>query len=517
MAFTNRTQRILAGCHPNLLLDFKANMPNLLGGTVEQSEIENVLVEDVPEIMQYGNEEMDLLKCSKNCSVNTDASSQILLDIPEIMHYEIEEIDTLKSSENCIVNKDAILSKEKEQETLHIPRVSNSNKNVKDVQNLVIEKTQNCSFASSTRSSSSSSNSSSSSSTSSSDSDSENEPFGSDDSVKDPPYIKSSSDSDDIDSSREAENINLSKNRKLLDPSKTEKKGKKRLRNPGLWQKNIAKQLRNSGQSYVGLISVKTENGSQKKIKEKRPKRMLKPPCGEKCKLQCSQKIDEQQRLNIFNDYWGLQDLEKQRHYISSNMQSINPRYKYSNAANPRNPNNAYSFIIDNKTVRVCKYFFLATLSINNRVIQTVLKKQKVCESGKIVETDKRGTHNNHYKVDEEIKSEIRSHINSIPRIDSHYCRSHTSKQYIEGNKTLADLHRDYLKSCEEKQRPAANYHMYRKIFEEEFNIAFYIPKKDQCDLCLQFKNSSIIEQQNILEKVAKKKIMTEILQKILK
>lgn len=46
------------------------------------------------------------------------------------MHYEIEGIDTLKSSENCIVNKDAILSKEKEQETLHIPSVSNSNKNV---------------------------------------------------------------------------------------------------------------------------------------------------------------------------------------------------------------------------------------------------------------------------------------------------------------------------------------------------------------------------------------------------
>lgn len=87
MAYTNRTQRILAGCHPNLLLDFKADMPNLLGGNVEQSENENVLVEDVPEIMQYGNKEIDPLKCSKNCSVNTDASSQILSGKFTLLHY----------------------------------------------------------------------------------------------------------------------------------------------------------------------------------------------------------------------------------------------------------------------------------------------------------------------------------------------------------------------------------------------------------------------------------------------
>ncbi|KAJ8937236.1 hypothetical protein NQ314_011991 [Rhamnusium bicolor] len=265
-------------------------------------------------------------------------------------------------------------------------------------------------------------------------SDSEHEPFGSDDSVKDPTY--NSSLSNDDASSEEKENNKVTKKRKI-------------------------------------------------KIKIERPQKALQPPCGEKCKLKCSLKIVEEERLKIFNEYWGLKDLEKQRQFISSNMQTVNLTYKYSNAATPRNPNNAYYFII----------------TINNRVIQTVLKKHKVCQSGKIVEADKWGKHNNHYKVDQQIKNEIREHIKSIPRIDSHYCRSHTSKEYIEGCKTLADLHRDYLKICEEKNLPVGNYHMYRKIFEEEFNIAFYVPKKDQCDLCLQFKNSTETEKQIFLEK----------------
>ncbi|KAJ8963754.1 hypothetical protein NQ314_005405 [Rhamnusium bicolor] len=320
------------------------------------------------------------------------------------------------------------------------------------------QKSSRSSSSSSTSDSSSSSSTSSSSSSDTSSSDSEHEPFGSDDSVKDPTY--NSSLSNDEASSEEKENNKVTKKRKVMDPCKSEKKSKKRSRNPDMWHKNVAKRLRNSGESYIGLSTEKNEDGNQIKIKIKRPQKALQPPRGEKCKLKCSLKIVEEERLKIFNEYWGLKDLEKQRQFISSNMQTVNPRYKYSNAATPRNPNNAYYFIIGDNSVRVCKHFFIATLAINNRVIQTVLKKQKVCQSGKIVEVDKRGKHNNHYKVDQQIKNEIREHIKSIPRIDSHYCRSHTSKEYIEGSKTLADLHRDYLKICEEKNLPVGNYHI---------------------------------------------------------
>lgn len=32
--------------------------------------------------------------------------------------------------------------------------------------------------------------------------------------------------------------------------------------------------------------------------------------------------------------------------------------------------------------------------------------------------------------------------------------------------------------------------HFYRKIFNENFNLGFHQPKKDQCDVCIEYKNA---------------------------
>ncbi|CAH1115873.1 unnamed protein product [Psylliodes chrysocephalus] len=117
----------------------------------------------------------------------------------------------------------------------------------------------------------------------SSTSDSEAEPFGSDDSIKDPPYHESSSDESSSDDEvlvlpEEKENI-IPKKRKVVDKSFTEKKVKKRSRNPQAWQKNFNKRLRNSGESYIGL-STQNDGGTKKKVKTQRPQKELQPPCG---------------------------------------------------------------------------------------------------------------------------------------------------------------------------------------------------------------------------------------------
>ncbi|CAG9772069.1 unnamed protein product [Ceutorhynchus assimilis] len=388
------------------------------------------------------------------------------------------------------------------------------NPNILDESNIVVDnETENrtaqssassssTSSPSSSRSSSSSSSSSSSRSSSSRNSSSspsiESEPYGSDDSVQDPTY-NTSSDSDT--ENREPLEIQVKKKRKIKDPCTKERIGKKRKVDPKIWQKNLAKKLRNSGEGYVSLGLVKNQDGSKHVVKKQRPPRRLLPPCGNKCKLKCSEKLLEDKRAKIFKDYWELGDIEKQREFISSNMKTVAPKYKYSNAENPRQPNNAYYFVVDDKNIRVCKFFFMATLSINNRVIQTVIMKQKHCESGKVVASDKRGKHGNHHKVDEEIKNGIRHHIKSIPRVESHYCRSHSKKEYIEGNKTMADLHRDYKKLCVDQNTAAGNYIIYCKIFNEEFNITFHLPKKDQCEICLQYKIGNEEEKQGLTEK----------------
>ncbi|CAH1098831.1 unnamed protein product [Psylliodes chrysocephalus] len=87
-------------------------------------------------------------------------------------------------------------------------------------------------------------------------------------------------------------------------------------------------------------------------------------------------------------------------------------------------------------------YFFKNTLEINDKPIRTVLQKK---ENG-FLESEKGGKLTNHFTVEPIIKESVRNHINSIPRMESHYLRVNTSREYIDGDKSLADLHRDYVK-----------------------------------------------------------------------
>lgn len=149
--------------------------------------------------------------------------------------------------------------------------------------------------------------------------------------------------------------------------------------------------------------------------------------------------------------------------------------------------NSAYYFEKDNNRIRVCKEFFKATLSICDRYIKTALSKKT---DGGFIESDARGKHGNHRKIDSEVKDSVTDFINSIPRIESHYLRSQTTREYISSDKCLADLYRDYKTLREQNNLTPASASTFSRIFNEEFNISFYILKKDLCDLCETFKNA---------------------------
>lgn len=270
----------------------------------------------------------------------------------------------------------------------------------------------------------------------------------------------------------------LSGCRKRKVVKKSEKKNtRKRLRHESSWIKNKAKKLRCSGQTYVSSAK------SQKIVKA----RKLQEPCSEQCKFKCTVNINNIQRQEIFDEFYKLGDVNHQRDFIARRMKCIKPKYRYVREK-CRRLNNAFYFKFGETEVRVCKHFFKSTLDINDRVISTVIKKQN--EIG-VVELDRRGKHNSHPKISDAVKDSIRSHINSIPRMESHYLRKQTSKEFIEGGKTIADLHRDYVRQCEVEGKPSANYHMYNDIFNSEFNISFFVPRIDQCNVCFKYENSS--------------------------
>ncbi|KOB79027.1 Uncharacterized protein OBRU01_01246 [Operophtera brumata] len=130
----------------------------------------------------------------------------------------------------------------------------------------------------------------------------------------------------------------------------------------------------------------------------------------------------------------------------------------------------------------------MRTLDISDRAIRTV--KEKVDENG-IIENDLRGKHSNHIRVDETVIADIKKFIEAIPRIESHYTRQTSSREFIDGGKTITELFRDFQEAQQSNNKPTGKYCTFYRVFTEEYNISFFQPRKDQCDFCFQYLNST--------------------------
>ncbi|CAH1183064.1 unnamed protein product [Ceutorhynchus assimilis] len=291
-------------------------------------------------------------------------------------------------------------------------------------------------------------------------------------------------DNDDSDSSssssRTSENIDITTNNADDNKEQTTnspvKKGKKRVKNQMNWKQVKAKRFRNSGQQYTSRTGKIVEAKS------------MKPACSNKCIFSCSTKFSEELRSQLFKKYWDLGNLQRQRDYLGSCIEQLILKYRRVSSAQPRKPNCAFYLHENGNKIRVCKTFLINTFGISEKVIRTVIQ-SKVSEQG-IIKEDCRGKHGNHKRIDEEVVNSVFDHINSIPRIESHYTRKDTKREYIDGGLTIAEMHRNYCERRSASNQQSVTYDYYATIFNTKFNIGFFIPKKDQCDLCETYKNA---------------------------
>lgn len=79
-------------------------------------------------------------------------------------------------------------------------------------------------------------------------------------------------------------------------------------------KKKMVQNLRNTGKEYQSLA----------KSKKVVPARRMGPFCSDKCRLSCSEKINEDERSKIFENYCNLASLMRQRDYIRSCLTLFN-------------------------------------------------------------------------------------------------------------------------------------------------------------------------------------------------
>ena len=251
---------------------------------------------------------------------------------------------------------------------------------------------------------------------------------------------------------------------------------RKRERKPETWKCNVRKAAHEAGKEYISI--------RKKVVPEKRIKTLK--DCKNNCLFKCQTKITENERNNIFNKYYTLSEHGKRLFILSTTRKfNIERHRKNKTDANSRRKQSfVYTFQIGSNQIPVCKVFYLTTLAISQTPVYTAHNKKDISN---IPDTPKVGKHVKHKIPDEDVNF-VKQHIESFPKVESHYCRVDTQRDYLDSTLSIKQMYRLYLQSCTTAHKNPVKESFYRNIFSTEYNLHFHVPKKDRCDVCEEVK-----------------------------
>ena len=125
--------------------------------------------------------------------------------------------------------------------------------------------------------------------------------------------------------------------------------------------------------------------------------------------------------------------------------------------------------------------------------MRTARKKKEEAKTTGIIADSMRGKHlTRPHKYPEIILKLIRAHIESFSVVESHYCRESTQRKFLDPGLSVLKMLR-MLNSILRSQKLdlEISEQKYREIFNTEYNLGFYSPLKDKCELCSVWKNYS--------------------------
>ena len=146
----------------------------------------------------------------------------------------------------------------------------------------------------------------------------------------------------------------------------------------------------------------------------------------------------------------------------------------------------------------VCKPMFLNTLGIGEKTAYGWKQAEnKVVNSQEIVDIQEPNTSTAMVRL-EKSQSDVRTsacdYLQQLPKMESHYCRSTSSKLYLEPVFiTKSELYNAYTDYCKERGIRAASNCLFDNVFQE-LNLSLYKPRKDKCDKCCEFEVGNITQ-----------------------
>lgn len=223
--------------------------------------------------------------------------------------------------------------------------------------------------------------------------------------------------------------------------------------------------------------------------KKKQPAKMPKAMNCEKCRFKCKENFSEEERRTLCARFWEMGDFRRQKDFILSNVTSNKPeRRRQRKGDGFRQNSKQYYFFNNGNKYRVCQMFFLKTLCISNVVVYNAFKHKG--NHNTYEGEDKRGKKEPANKTKPELINFVREHIESFPTVESHYSRRSTKRQYLDSKLSISKMFSLYKEKCIEENQVFVSFITYKRIFGQFYNLAFFKPKKDLCQICENYNNS---------------------------
>lgn len=286
-------------------------------------------------------------------------------------------------------------------------------------------------------------------------------------------------------------------------PSTSKKRKRRgRVENPD-WFGPRNKKRRERGKGYLGRQKV----GNRWTYDKRKERRAIGNRC--KCKgnvtIRCVQIADDE-RCKIFTEFWKMSWFEKKA-YVNSLIKIVptkRPRNRKVSDESKRCRTYQYYFRVENTNIRVCKTFFLNTLNIGRQSVFKWVNKPLVSKAC-LKKTAPKG------KNSTAERQCLNSFFNSLPSMESHYCRAKTQKKYLlaewSSKKKLYDF---YVSDwCARRNiRPLSTAVFYQTFYSK--NLALFSPKKDLCEICARFSVGHISQEEYNLHQKKKEEARNE-------
>lgn len=244
---------------------------------------------------------------------------------------------------------------------------------------------------------------------------------------------------------------------------------RKRQKLTKVWQSNLLKEKVNSG------LEHNTKSGNIIPAKEIRYNKM----CKDKCSFKCRENFTDLQIIDTHKSYYKLTQKDKLGFLLNftdrvectqSKKHVFMFRYYFPNR--------------ESQKIRVCKNFFLSCLVISQNPVYNVHNNKNPVS---LTPPDEQRGKQSYSKIPNERKAFAYEHINSYPTVQSHYCRADTNKKYLTSDLNISKMYDQYVSVCLAQNKIPVEKHMFRDIFNTKFNLGFFSPKKDLCEICVEF------------------------------